>query len=315
MSDNEIVVRDDQAPAPIFGMLPDEAIEQAEKSVANINRIKTVALKVTTPGDWENLGGKMYLKEAGTMKVANLFGVSFGKPEVVRAEHTIDGQQVVTFTAELTATFNGRDVSVEGVSSSKDRFFSQSRGRQLPLSEIDLPSVRKKALTNAFQRATKKILGLDNVSPQEMQGVHRVEYKQRPPQESAPQAQAPQSPPPAQSPQQGAGGGGLGGDRSPEPQQPQSHEAVPQGKKHIDDAIWELLMTLGFGDEGNALNELEIYTAWENEKTGQKGRGTRDFERVKGYKPFAKKKLVEKLQAAADQQAANFKAAGRIDDE
>ena len=55
-------------------------------------------------------------------------------------------------------------IEVEGAASSDESFFAKRDGRPIPLSEVNLNTVRKKSLTNAQRRAMKAILGLGELT-------------------------------------------------------------------------------------------------------------------------------------------------------
>src|SRR5512135_1098444 len=121
------IERDEDSPG--FAMVTDSQIQMAEKSVANIVKIKQLALRVTNRNDWVDLGGKPYLTESGSMKIASLFGISFRKIYVEREDDEIQGEPVIRFIAKVTASFNGREIEVEGIGSSDDDFFCKSKGQ------------------------------------------------------------------------------------------------------------------------------------------------------------------------------------------
>ena len=148
----------------VLCMVTDAQVAQAERSLPNIIRIRQIALRVTNRDDWNDLAGRPYLNVSGCMKVAALFGVSLTGMRVRQLRETIDAEEVFRFVARATAEFAGRELEVEGVASSDERFFAQKNGQRLPLAEIDLNSVRKKAVTNAQCRAIKRILGLGTLT-------------------------------------------------------------------------------------------------------------------------------------------------------
>jgi hypothetical protein len=148
----------------VLPLLTDERMAEAEKSVANVAKLRQLALSVTGPNDWVDVGGKPYLSNSGTMKVAALFGVSLTGMRVEAFRETIGEKEVVRYVARTTARFLGREVEVEGVGSSDESFFAKRDGAALPLSEVNLNAVRKKAVTNAQNRAVKAILGLGGLT-------------------------------------------------------------------------------------------------------------------------------------------------------
>ena len=144
-------------------LLTEEDLKAAEKAVAVINKLKSVALKVTTAKDWTDISGVPHLNESGAMKVARLFGVSFTEPKAeVRRYEDEKGQPVEQYIMTITASFRGGSITTEGIASTKDDFFSH--GGKLPFHEVDIVSVRKKAMTNAYSRALKKLIGLGGLT-------------------------------------------------------------------------------------------------------------------------------------------------------
>lgn len=161
------IVRRDRSEVETIAEMPlltQEQIDRAEKAVEQVKRVKNIALSVTSEFDWRDMGGRPYLEASGVFKVARLFGISFVDVGVNDKTSQIDGRTIITYTAHVTAAFNGGTIEEIGIATSDDDFFSKKKGVRLPLSEIDLASVQKKALTNAQSRALKKILGLGGLS-------------------------------------------------------------------------------------------------------------------------------------------------------
>jgi hypothetical protein len=154
-----------------FPLVTGEQIKQAEESVEAIKKIKLLALRVTTPHDWVDMGGKPYLAETGCMKIARLFGVSFTDLTVEEVKRTEGSTTVYRYIATCTARFNGGSLEVEGAASSDDDFFSMRNGERLPIQDINLNNIRKKATTNAQSRALKKILGLGGLTWEDVRGA------------------------------------------------------------------------------------------------------------------------------------------------
>ncbi len=192
-----IVGRDDdrrnahQTGAYRTASVTDADLAAFEAALPNVVRLRRVALSATTRGDWTNVGGQPYLGTAGCMKIAAIFGVSLTGTRVKAVRDDAGGSDVIRYVARTTARFLGRRVEVEGVASSSESFFSRRRGKRLPLSEIDLSAVRKKAVTNAQIRAVKCILGLGGITWEEVRaagvtkdGVAAVDFGRRGEQET-----------------------------------------------------------------------------------------------------------------------------------
>lgn len=144
--------------------------EQAEKRIKAIKKVMTAALSITTPHDWVLIGGKPYLQESGTTKVASLIGISFeiaqGFPII-----TTDSQGYKTYTYRVRAFGKNTAVEGEGSRSMKEDFF-RKRGKDKYLSpeEINERDVMIAALTNAKNNAIKSIIpGLKNIEVENLE--------------------------------------------------------------------------------------------------------------------------------------------------
>ena len=145
MTNNEVEIIDaditDIAPRQNNGGLLDTNVdnilymaEKADKYLDAMNRIMDAALKITTEYDWILIGGKPYLQESGSMKVARLFGVSIqlmGQPIV---EFDNDGYK--TFTYKGRFMMKDQFIEAEGSRSMKDDFFAK-QGADKPLKKPD----------------------------------------------------------------------------------------------------------------------------------------------------------------------------------
>lgn len=146
------------------GRLTEETVELARSRVSIMSKLKVVAIGATNEGDWVDQGGKPYLTEAGCQKFAGIYGLSFRDIKIDKEEYTDEIGHVINYHCRLKAHFQEgtgahRVLECDGSSTTKDPFFNRS-GERLPLSEVKIVNVRKKAITNAMGRATKKILGL-----------------------------------------------------------------------------------------------------------------------------------------------------------
>ncbi len=189
MSDEtkELTTSEVAVPTTAVPYISDEAIAAAEKAVENLKRMRKVILGLTNRSDWLDLGGKPYLQGSGVEKIAAGFGVSFRNQRVEEVTETLDledgSRQIVRrFHAWATATRGTREVEANGEASSLDDFFSLRRGKRLPLSEVNLENVRRKAVTNAQSRALKKALGLTGIDWDELGfgrgDISAVDYQQ-----------------------------------------------------------------------------------------------------------------------------------------
>jgi hypothetical protein len=162
-------------PLPPIPFLTEREVALAAEAAQHLERIRRIALEATRDDDWIDIGGRPHLTSSGAMKVAAVVGVSLTGMRVDEARDKLEGKDVIRFATRVTARFVGREVETEGVASSDDAFFARKNGKPVPLHEVNLNSVRKKAVTNAQVRAVKAILGLGGTTWAEVRaaGVSR----------------------------------------------------------------------------------------------------------------------------------------------
>ena len=170
---------------PESGFSIDREIALIEKNVALFNRIKIVALKLTKPTDWVDMGGP-YLMDKGAESIAIAFGVDISNVQV-RTEWMDDAKgryYIVTASGKAYAKRLGRYIEDEGVCSQRDKFFGMLNGKLKEVEDVDVPNIRRKAITNLYGRLIKRVTGLIGVTWEELAaaGISRaslakVEYK------------------------------------------------------------------------------------------------------------------------------------------
>lgn len=132
--------------------------EKADKYIEAMNRIMDAALKITNELDWVLIGGKPYLQESGSTKVARLFGISIqliGKPTV-----EVDGDGYKTYTYKARFMLKDQFVECEGSRGMKEDFFAKA-GKDKPLKkpdEIDERDVKMAAYTNCLNNGIKRLI-------------------------------------------------------------------------------------------------------------------------------------------------------------
>jgi hypothetical protein len=186
MSEEIITVNDESLPAIADNTLIQLA-EQAEKRIDAMQKIKKIALKLTNKHDWTDQNGKPYLQVSGAEKVARLFGISWRI-----SEPTLENEEGghYSFTYKGYFSLAGATIECIGTRSSKDGFFKKyswenGNKTELPASVIDRGDVKKAALTNLLGNGITRILGLRNLTYEDLQEyagitqdqIQKVEYK------------------------------------------------------------------------------------------------------------------------------------------
>lgn len=141
----------------------DQILRMAEKAERYVKALKTIteaALAVTSEGDWVLIGGKPYLTESGSTKIARMFGVSIHLIGDVKVETDEAGYKTFTYRARFSLK-DGSSVECEGSRSMKEDFFGKGRSPD----EIDWRDVKIAAYTNCVNNGIKRLIpGLRNVS-------------------------------------------------------------------------------------------------------------------------------------------------------
>jgi transcriptional regulator with XRE-family HTH domain len=175
--DAEVV---DSSIVPVASEALVELAAQAERRVEAINKIKQYSLRLTQPGDWVDQNGRPYLQVSGAEKIARLFGISWRIDEPIR-EELEGGHYIYTYKGYFSLA--GAEIEVIGSRSSKDPFFKRyvyvnGQRKELPPSEIDPGGVKKAAYTNCIGNGITRLLGLRNISYEDLEKVAGIKREQ-----------------------------------------------------------------------------------------------------------------------------------------
>jgi len=156
------------ASAPVSLLESDKLVEVAqtvERRIDALKKIKNIALRLTNPNDWIDENGRPYLQSSGAKKIARPFGISW-RVEEPTIEPQDEGHYLITFKGEFS--LGGATIEAIGTRSSRDKFFTTryKNGNEitLPASEVDKGDVKKSALTNLVGNGVTSILGLQNLT-------------------------------------------------------------------------------------------------------------------------------------------------------
>ena len=144
--------------------ITDDIIASAERRIASVEKIISLALKITNEQDWIDQQGKPYLTGSGAEKIARLFGVCWGN---VKTDKVItEDENGKFYFYQTSAIFSMRNDKVEavGTCSSKDAFFAVRNGILQPLSKVDETNIMKASYTNCIANGITRLLGLRNLT-------------------------------------------------------------------------------------------------------------------------------------------------------
>jgi hypothetical protein len=171
---------------PERGISIEKDLAELEKNIQFFNRIKVIALKLTKPSDWVDMGGQPYLMDRGTENVAIAFGVDISdlKLSMEWAEDTRGRYYAFTATGKAYSRKLGRYVEDIGVCSQRDKFFGMFGKEFKEIQDVDMANIRRKAVTNLYNRLIKRVIGLMGVTFDDLaqagisrEGIGKVEYK------------------------------------------------------------------------------------------------------------------------------------------
>lgn len=162
MSEQEIITVGNQG----LSEMTDDIIASAERRIAQLEKIKTLALKATNENDWVDQQGKPYLAASGAEKIARLFGVSW---TIEKNEKVISSDEKGQFyfyqaTGLFKLPSDKDSIEAVGTCSSKDQFFAKAKGELKPISEIDETNIMKAAYSNCVANGITRILGIRNLT-------------------------------------------------------------------------------------------------------------------------------------------------------
>lgn len=164
-------------------------LEDADKLAAVAQRraniyasIRAIAIQATDISDWRMMGEHCYLEEGGVKKVARVCGVSMGAPRQTKQALEPDERHGTGYLWRTEAEFcvgkleESTDIITEiGVATSRDAFFAETgRGDDkvyLSSWEVDEANIIKKSHTNCFSRGVTSLLGIRNVTPDQLKAA------------------------------------------------------------------------------------------------------------------------------------------------
>jgi len=166
----------------------DQIVGDLEKGVESYNKLKQVALKLTGPEDWVQLGKQPYLLESGAQKIAKAFGVAIFdvKVDIQWQEDPKGRYQLVMAKGKAFSRKLGSYVEDIGTCSQRDKFFAIENEKLKPIEDVDFANVIKKAVTNLYGRLIKRVVGLMGVSWEDLDkaGIKpgaKVDFKEKKP--------------------------------------------------------------------------------------------------------------------------------------
>ena len=172
-NESEALVQQAATPTPSeIAFDSQHAVKRAENIIKAMDSVIKLALLRTNYQDWVRMGKGLYLQESGAMKVRPVFGIYFRDLTIAKENHE-DGSYAYTSQVTCGSTvldkWYGTEATIEqiGTRSSRDTFFTGKDGRK----EADEQDVKKAAIANCRGRAIVALLGLQNMSDDDLRKV------------------------------------------------------------------------------------------------------------------------------------------------
>jgi len=171
-----------QPPAQVQQVVGDDidavlyAADRIDRYVLAQEKIVSAIMKITNQADWIDEGGKPFLQGSGAEKVARMMGISWSFLGDMEREN-LDGGHVV-FRVKGVFRMGERSIEHEGSRSSKDPFFSRAHKADKRIEDIDMSDVQKSAYTNCVGVGICKILGIRNLTWEQIgrKANNKVDY-------------------------------------------------------------------------------------------------------------------------------------------
>ena len=147
------------------------AVKTAQETMELVKQIKILAIKQTNKHDWVDMGGKPYLQSSGAEKIARLFGISWKIIEHKREDKQDEKGAYYIYIYKGEFTMGGKTIEVIGTCSQRDRFFGKDKNTETGFkaaADVDITNVMKKANTNMINRGITTLLGIRNLTWEEV---------------------------------------------------------------------------------------------------------------------------------------------------
>jgi len=163
----------------------DELVKYLEIQKEAFKKLRVIMMGYTREKDWVNIDGQPFLQESGAQAIAGPMGVSITnvRREKVWEEDKLGRYYKYIYNGVAFSTKIHRIVEVEGICTSRDRFFGKVSGKYKEIEEVDERNIMDKAKTNLYRNAIVRVLGLRNIEWGELsranlniQNISKVEH-------------------------------------------------------------------------------------------------------------------------------------------
>lgn len=143
----------------------DALIKHLEIQKEAFKKLRVILLGYTREKDWVNIDGSPFLQESGAQAIAGPMSVNIVdiKSEKSWGEDKKGRFYTWKYTGRAYSLKIRREIEIEGICSSRDKFFGKVGGEYKELEEVDEANVMRKSLTNLYRNGVMRLLGLRNI--------------------------------------------------------------------------------------------------------------------------------------------------------
>lgn len=149
---------------------PQYALAQADKSIQFRQGLLKLIAKKIRPTEVRMFGDNLHFERGACEQILSWAGSDLTKLRITPDRITDDKGAYIDYEAYGTLkTGDGREMELMGNCSTRDDFFGRRTDKEgndyfLPLSEVDVPSVKQKAITNLLNHCAIRALGLKSIT-------------------------------------------------------------------------------------------------------------------------------------------------------
>lgn len=138
---------------------------QAAASIERANIILKMIAKHIRPNEIRLFGTNMHFERSACEKILMWAGAKITNVRLV-PDRIVDEKNEVYYDYEAwgTVEIDGRVLEMMGNCSTRSDFFGTVQGKLKPLSEVDIPSIKQAAITNLWNQACVRSLGLKSLT-------------------------------------------------------------------------------------------------------------------------------------------------------
>jgi len=143
----------------------DELLKYLQIQKEAFKKLRIIMLGYTRESDFKNIDGAAYLEESGAQAIAGPMGVSIvnmSKEKEWRKDKK-GHYYIWCYKGTAYSTKICRVLEVEGICTSRDKFFGKVSGVYKELEEVDERSIMEKSRTNLYRNGIIRVLGLRNI--------------------------------------------------------------------------------------------------------------------------------------------------------